>query len=193
MYPYIPDDKRTAEPIVSVIGNMGWYPTHSAAVRLLTRLWPEIKRRVPAAKVQLVGWGARQALAEFAAMPDVAIEENVPDTRPYFEQTGVMLYAPGRGSGMKIKVLEALGYGVPVVTTSEGVEGLPATDGVHAGVCEDDAGLIDRTVQLLDDPAAQNRQRAAGRELLEEHCGPKVTVDAIEEIYAGMLKGRNNT
>ena len=65
-----------------------------------------------------------------------------------------MVYAPSRGSGMKIKILEAMASGVPVVTTSEGVEGLPAVDGVHAGVCEDDAGLIDRTVALLEDPDA---------------------------------------
>jgi polysaccharide biosynthesis protein PslH len=187
LYPYIADERRPPEPVVSLIGNMGWYPTHSAAVRLLTRLWPEIKKRVPTAKAQLVGWGARTALAEYLAMPDVTVEENVPDTRPYFERTGVMLYAPGRGSGMKIKILESLGFGVPVVTTSEGVEGLPARDGVHAGVCEDDAGLIERTVVLLGDPAAQNRQRAAGRALLESHCAPKPTVDAVERIYARML------
>jgi glycosyltransferase involved in cell wall biosynthesis len=186
LYPYIPDERRTAEPVVSVIGNMSWYPTHSAAVRLVTRLWPEVKRRVPAARLQLVGWGARAALADYLALPGVTVEEDVPDTRPYFERTGVMLYAPGRGSGMKVKVLEALAYGVPVVTTSEGVEGLPAEDGVHAGVCEDDAGLIDRAVALLRDPVAQNRQRAAGRALLEAHCGPKPTVDAIERIYAAL-------
>jgi polysaccharide biosynthesis protein PslH len=184
LYTYIPDEQRTVQPLVGVIGNMRWYPTQSAAVRLLTRLWPEIKQRVPTAKVQLVGWEARSALAPFLALPDVLIEENVPDTRPYFERTGVMLYAPSRGSGMKVKILEALAFGVPVVTTSEGVEGLPAEDGVHAGVCDDDAGLIDRTVALLADPAAQNRQRVAGRALLEAHCGPVPTVDAIERVYA---------
>jgi glycosyltransferase involved in cell wall biosynthesis len=183
-YTYISDERRTREPVVSVIGTMGWYPTHSAAVRLLTRLWPEIKRRVPTARAQIVGWSARSALKDFLDLPDVTIEENVPDIRPYFERTGVLLYAPGRGSGMKIKILEALGFGIPVVTTSEGVEGLPAEDGVHAGVCEDDAGLIERTVGLLQDPAAQNRQRAAGRVLLERHCGPGPTVGAVEAIYA---------
>ncbi len=190
LYPYIPDERRCGEPVVSVIGNMGWYPTRSAAVRLLERLWPEIKRRVPAARLQLVGWGARAALRDYLHWPDVTIEENVPDTRPYFERTGVLLYAPGRGSGMKIKILEALAYGVPVVTTSEGVEGLPATDGVHAGISDDDAGLIERTVALLEDVAAQNRQRAAGRELLERHCGPRPTVDALEAIYERMLEDR---
>jgi glycosyltransferase involved in cell wall biosynthesis len=186
LYPYIADDFRTTEPVVSVIGSMNWYPTHSAAVRLLTRLWPEIKRRVPDARAQVVGWQARSALKGFLGMQDVTIEEDVPDIRPYFERTGLLLYAPARGSGMKVKVLESFGFGVPVVTTSEGVEGLPAVDGVHAGVCEDDAGLIDRAVELLRDPARQNRQRAAARALLESHCGPKPTVDAIERIYDGM-------
>jgi hypothetical protein len=61
---------------------------------------------------------------------------------------------------------------------------LPAEDGIHAGVCDDDAGLIERTIALLLDPAAQNRQRCAGRALLEAHCGPAPTVDAIERVYA---------
>lgn len=187
LYPYIPDNRRGGSPVVSVIGNMGWHPTHSAAVRLLTQLWPEVKRRVPDARLQLVGWDAKQALAEYLHLPDVVVEENVPDMRPYFENTAVMLYAPGRGSGMKIKILEAFAYGVPVVTTSEGVEGIPAEDGVHAGVCEDDAGLIERTVALLMDSAAQNRQRAAARALLELHCGPKPTVDAIEAVYGNII------
>lgn len=186
-YPYITDDQRTRDPVVSVIGSMEWYPTYSASRRLLDRLWPEIKRRVPSATVQIVGWNARTALRNYLAIPDVVIDENVPDIRPYFERTGVLLYAPGRGSGMKIKVLEALAFGVPVVTTSEGVEGLPAQDGVHAGVCEDDAGLIERAVKLLQDPAAQNKQRTQGRLLLEKHCAPKPTLDAIEAIYERMI------
>ncbi len=189
LYSYVPDERRATDSVVSVIGNMGWHPTHTAAVRLVTRLWPEIRRRVPAARLHLVGWGAKAALAAYEGLPGVVIEENVPDARPHFERTSVLLYAPARGSGMKIKILEALAYGIPVVTTGEGVEGLPAIDGVHAGVCEDDAGLIDRAVRLLGDPTLQNRQRAAGRALLEAQCSPEPTVDAIERIYASMLGG----
>lgn len=187
-YNYIPDEQRINQPIITVIGSMDWYPTQSAAKRLLTRLWPKIKEQVPNAKVQIVGWNARTALKDFLRMPDVTIEENVPDIQPYFEKTSVLLYAPGRGSGMKIKILEAMAFGIPVVTTSEGVEGLPARDGVHAGICEDDAGLIERAVALLQSPAQQNRQRRAARTLLETHCGAQPTLDALEEIYRGMLK-----
>jgi len=188
LYQFVPDDRRTTEPVVSVIGSMNWYPTCSAAIRLMTRLWPGIKERVPSARVQLVGWGAREAMKDFAADPDVTIAENVPHTSPYFEQTTVMVYAPARGSGMKVKVLEALAYGVPIVTTSDGVEGLPAEDGIHAGVCDDDQGLIDRAVRLLTNPAAANLQRAAGRRLVETHCGPGPGVSRFEALYRSLTR-----
>lgn len=189
-YPYIPDDRRSREPIVSLIGSMNWHPTRSAAVRLLTRLWPGIRSKVPSARLQIVGWEARSALREHLNVPGVAIEENVPDSRPYFERTGVLLYAPGRGSGTKVKLQEAFAYGVPVVTTAEGVEGIPAVDGVHADICEDDGGLIDRTVGLLTDVGRQNRQRSAARKLLEEFCGPRATLDAVEHVHAEIVSRR---
>jgi glycosyltransferase involved in cell wall biosynthesis len=187
LYPFIPDTCRTTQPVVSVIGNMRWLPSRSAAVRLLNRLWPEIRRQVPEAQVEITGWSARSALTEYLDLAGVSIAENVTDIRPCFERAGVLLYAPSRGSGMKVKVLEALALGVPVVTTSEGIEGIPAEDSVHAGVCDDDAGLIERTVNLLRDSSARDRLRAAGRLLVETHCGPRPTLDRIEGIYAAIL------
>jgi len=187
LYPYIPAAKRVDDPVVTLIGSMHWYPGYSAARRLLERLWPEIKARVPNARLQIVGWNACKTLHEFKGLPDVVVEENVADTRPYFERTSVFLYAPERGSGMKVKILEAMAYGVPVVTTSEGVEGLPAVDGKHAGISETDAGLVERTVRLLEDPQAQERQRIAARRLVERHCGPVRTLDGVEAMYDRMM------
>lgn len=190
LYDYIADDRRAASPTITLIGSMGWAPSHSAAVRLLSRLWPAIKQRVPAAKLQIVGWSAREKLAGYLGLPDVAIDENVPEILPYFERASVLVYAPGRGSGMKVKIQEAMAFGVPIVTTSEGVEGLPAEDGVHAGIAEDDDGLIERTITLLNDPGLQNRQRLAARALLERHCGPAAVLDGIEAVYAAMIRDR---
>ena len=182
LYEYIPDEKRENSKTISLIGNMSWYPGQSAAIRLLERLWPEIHKRDPECKLQIVGWSARSVLKKYLNLPNVEVFENVPEIQPYFEKTNVMLYAPARGSGMKIKVLEAMAFGIPIVTTSEGSEGLPAVDGEHMGLCEDDAGLIERTLDLLNDIDQQNRIRQNARQLLESHCGPKPTVDQIEEI-----------
>lgn len=170
-------------PTVGLIGTFSWRPTYSAAMRLLTRLWPRIKDRVPEARLLLVGRGSRGALHEYLDQPAVEIVDEVPDVLPYLRQLDVMLYAPSRGSGMKVKILEAMAYGIPVVSTSEGVEGLQAVDGEHAGLCEDDEGLIERTVALLNDRDRAVRQSRAARKLVETDCDPTTALDALERVY----------
>lgn len=177
-------------PTVSLIGSFNWEPTQSAARRLLTRLWPEIARRVPSARLQIVGREAERTLREFAGSESVAIFENVPDIMPYFYDADVMLYAPTRGSGMKVKVLEAFALGVPVVTNKDGAEGLPVLDGVHADVTDDDAVLIDRTVALLEDPGLRARRADAARSLVEQHCDPERVIDTLEAAYETMKSER---
>lgn len=179
-------------PVVSLIGGFGWQPTYSAGERLINQLWSEIKCRVPNARLQIVGRKARAAFGAYANLPDVSIHEDVPDTQPYFAATNVHLYAPSRGSGMKVKVMESFAYGTPVVTTSDGVEGIPAKDGVHAGICDDNAGLIQRTVRLLRDPSLQDKQRIAAKKLLEKHCSPQVTLDGIETVYDQIINPKRN-
>ena len=186
-YPFIPTECRPRQPNISLIGSMNWYPSYSAAVRLLTRLLPAIRAKLPEVRVVIVGWHARAALRPFLPMPGVEVLENVLDTRPFFENSSLLLYAPARGSGMKVKVLEAFAYGVPVVTTSEGVEGLPAQDGVHAGISDVDAGLVERALLLLKDPARQEIQRRAARAFVEEHCHPRVVLDGVERCYDDLL------
>jgi glycosyltransferase involved in cell wall biosynthesis len=187
LYHYISERDRVRDPVVTLIGSMCWYPGFSAARRLLRNLYPEIKRRNPRVRFEIVGWSARSALRDYLHLPDVQIYEDVPDPEPFFRRAGVFVYAPARGSGMKIKILEAMMLGVPVVTTSEGVEGLPAEDGMHAGISDTDEGIVDRIVALLDDRKLQERQRVAARRLMESWCSPRTTVNMIEQIYARML------
>lgn len=186
-YPFEPRT-GTDVPVVTLIGSFNWSPGHSAGVRLLERLWPSIRQRVPNARLNLVGRRARASFAKYDGVDGVAIHEDVPDTIPYFRQADLMLYAPRRGSGVKVKVLESFALGLPVVTTSEGVEGIPAVDGVHAGVADDDAGLIARTVALLGDPPARARLGRAARQVMEEHFAAAAALDRLEAIYRRILE-----
>jgi len=176
-------------PTVSLIGSFGWMPTSSAAMRILTRLWPAIQRGCPEARLQFVGRNARSVLRHCGGKewPGVSVRENVPDILPYFHATDVLLYPVEHGSGMKVKVLEAFALGVSVVTTSVGVEGMPAKDGVHAGITEEDQGLIERTVHLLRNSGARAKQCIAARELVERHCSPGRTLDLLEAVYSQMM------
>ena len=183
-YSYIPKDRRPAEPVVGLIGSMNWYPSRSAAERLLTRLWPGIRRKFANARLEITGRDARRVLHKFVNVPGVEIRENVAATKPYFENAGILLYAPELGSGVKVKVLEAFAYGVPVVTTPDGVEGIEAKDGVHAGIHDTDEGLIERSIQLLSNLALQETQRIAARSLLETNHSPDFVLQRLEECYS---------
>jgi polysaccharide biosynthesis protein PslH len=188
-YPFVEHKQINQQPVVSLIGGLDWAPSYTAAIRLITRLWPEIKRRVPNAKLQIVGRSAANALSKFSSnINDLEIHQDVPDILPYFANTDVLLYAPIAGSGMKVKILEAFALGTPVVTTFEGVEGIPAEDGVHAGICDDDQGLIEKTIELLNNPSLQKMRRLKARELLENHCSPQITLEKIETVYKAIGK-----
>ncbi|MGB8681323.1 MAG: glycosyltransferase [Candidatus Binatus sp.] len=190
LYRFVPAAERPTRPIVSLIGSMNWRPSQSAAVRLITRLWPGIKRQVPDAKLRIVGWRARSALREYVDLPDVEIIEDVPDIRPYFNGSSVLVHAADQASGIKVKIVEAMAFGIPVVTNTEGIEGLPVRDGVHLLVSDDDSGIIERTAALLRDVPQQERMRLAARDLIETQCSPARALDAVEACYRDLIARR---
>jgi polysaccharide biosynthesis protein PslH len=187
LYTFIPNKPVNPQPTIGLIGSFNWTPTFTAAERLITRLWQPIKQQIPKARLLMVGRSAKSALARFGDIPDLEIYEDVPDTLPYFQQLDVMVYAPPVGSGMKVKVMEAFALGVPVVTTPDGVEGLPAFDQVHGGVCVGDDDLILRTVEILNNSNLANQYRYKAREMLEATCSPDVTLSKLEKIYRDFL------
>jgi glycosyltransferase involved in cell wall biosynthesis len=182
-YPFHDDGSVHDPPTVGLIGSFKWHPTRLAADRLITRLWPQISQRVPEVRLLLVGRDARSATARYIPMHNVQVFENVREILPFFDATDVLVYAPTSGSGIKVKVLEALALGVPVVTTDNGMEGIPARDGVHAGVAEDDAALIQRTVRLLTDAAHYRAIRREARRLVETFFAPTRSLDLVEACY----------
>jgi glycosyltransferase involved in cell wall biosynthesis len=170
-------------PVVGLLGSMHWPPSRSAAERLLTRIWPLVKARAPRARLLVAGWNARKYLDRFAGLPDVTIEENLASPTDFFSRVSVLAYAPGRGSGMKIKVMEAMAYGVPVVTTGEGVEGMEFTSGEHGFVAEADEAIAERVCALLDDRATRLRVRDAARALLESRYTAAPVMARMMDVY----------
>jgi len=177
-----------AEPVVGLIGSMHWEPSRSAAERLITRIWPLVRERIPKAKLVIAGWNAEKYLRNYRSRPDLTLTENLTDAREFFSRIATLVYAPSRGSGMKVKVMEAMAYGVPVVTTGEGVEGIDCENGRECWVAESDCELADYTCRLLEDSVERGRMRTAARTLIEERYSPGPVVDKMIEVY-GQLQG----
>jgi glycosyltransferase involved in cell wall biosynthesis len=178
------EDDRTEAPTIGFIGSMAWTPGYLAAERLITRIFPLVRARKPAARLLLVGWNAREALAPYVNEPGVEIVGNVPSTREYFFTLQALAYPLPKGSGMMAKVLEAMAYGVPVVTSTEGIEGFSAEHGTHALIADDDETFAGRILQVLDDGERRRALRRHARRLIEERYAPAPAAAALERVYA---------
>ena len=187
---HYPLQPMTEVAVLGMIGSMHWTPSRSAGERLITRIWPLVKKRVPNAKLFIAGWNARKYLGRYLPLTDVTLEDGVPHPTDFFSKAGVMVYAPSRGSGMKIKNLESMAYGVPVVTTWEGVEGMEYENGKHCWVEEDDESLAARAAELLEDRLQRERMRQAARALMEDRYSPGPVMAQMVRVYDEIAKDK---
>jgi glycosyltransferase involved in cell wall biosynthesis len=173
-------------PTAGLIGTARWPPTRRAVERLLTSVWPQVRERHGDARLLLAGQDMERS--RFPHLPDLVGVEwraSVPSASGFLRELGVLAYPLTAGSGAKVKVLESMALGVPVVTTPEGAEGLGGLGGV--AVETDDNRLADALVALLDDPVAR---RAAGEEAYRtfcEHHSPHVAAAPVVELYERMV------
>jgi glycosyltransferase involved in cell wall biosynthesis len=173
-------------PLVGLIGTARWPPTREAVERLLTRVWPLVVEREPAARLVLAGHGMeRSAFHHLPEPPGVEWRARVPSATDFLRELGVLLYPLTAGSGAKIKVLEALALGLPVVTTPEGAEGLGARGGVT--VETDDARLAGAVVGLCEDIHARLAAGEAAHETFVRYHSPVPAAAPAIELYERMV------
>jgi len=182
LYQFNPDD-RSDEPTIGFLANMRWMPGYLAARRLITRIFPLVKHLVPNTRLFVAGWDARAALPEFIHNAGVTISENVPDPQATFDRLQVLAYPVPQGSGVKVKVLEAMAWGIPVVTTTDGVEGIEAVDGKHCHIADNDELFAQLVANLLQQDDLRRSFRLHARALVEEQHSPAPIVNRLEQVY----------
>lgn len=169
-------------PVLGVIGSMHWYPSRSAAERAL-RLWPEIRARVPDATLLVAGWNSDRYLGRWFPLEGAELLGPVERPEDFFGRIALLLYPPPRGTGMKVKVLEALAYGVPVISNTEGLEGLRFENAHDVARAETDDDIVRIASELLRDPDRCRSVRGAGRDLIEREHSPQVVADQLLAAY----------
>ena len=105
------------------------YPNVNGILWFLKKCWIELKRREPEFKLQIIGeWDDQQKRKIQRIYPGIIFHGYVPNLEKYIENT-IMITPINIGSGIRMKILEAVSLGIPVVSTSIGAQGLPLKDG----------------------------------------------------------------
>ena len=118
-----------------------------------------------------------------AETPGVTLHADVPDVRPFLARASVMAVPLRVGGGSRLKILEALATGLPVVSTHVGAEGLHLNDGVHLDLADDPRALADALVRALNEPNRAAAQAAQGRALVLQRYDWDALADELERSW----------
>jgi glycosyltransferase involved in cell wall biosynthesis len=153
-------------PVALFTGTFGYPPNAEALRWLLADIWPRIAARVPGAELLVVGKDPPQDLA--AAPGDgVTIAGWVPEMQPWFDRAQAILVPMRSGGGTRLKVLDGLASGRPVVTTTMGAEGIDVTPDEDVVLADGAEGFAAAAARALTDRDLAQRIGANGRRLAE--------------------------
>lgn len=136
------------------LGTYTYQPNEVAAKILIEEILPRLQQRLPAARLLLVGRGARPWMTVAARQqPGVVVTGEVEDVRPFLHAATAMIVPLTIGSGTRLKILEAFASRCPVISTAKGAEGLGAVDGSHLLSAETAEEFVDQIERLVREPA----------------------------------------
>lgn len=169
------------------VGNFEYAPNIDAVEWLLDEIMPAVWAAAAQTRLCLCGYALPTQWAE--RWPDQRIEwlGFVPSLQPVQASSSLFLAALRDGGGSKLKVLEAMAAGLPVVATPQAVSGLDVQRGVHYQGGADAAALIAATLQLLADPQLARTTGEAGRDYVRAQHDWQRSADQLEAVYAELI------
>jgi len=177
---FIFEPKQERGRRILFLGGMDWAPNLDAAKFFLEDILPDIRRRLPDAEIDFVGRDLWK-IKDLVRGEGIRLHENVPDVLPWFHRADVLAVPLRLGAGTRIKILEAMAAGLPVVTTAKGCEGTEAAHGKHLLIADGARDFAGEILRLIEDGrlAAQLAQEARG--LVEKNYSWERSAATIHE------------
>lgn len=170
------------------VGNFGYRPNALAAHELVEEILPLARNSRPEVGVTLVGRGS-EALAG-TAQAGVETTGEVQSTLPHLRAAGALVVPLRAGSGTRLKILEGMAAGTPIVATPLAAAGLGVRDGEHLLLADTPADLAAQVVRILSDRALARSISARARAFVERSYDWSVVARPLVELHARLGAGR---
>jgi glycosyltransferase involved in cell wall biosynthesis len=161
-------DFRETTSIVIFGGSLDVTMNQDAVCWFSTSIWPLIKQRIPKSQFWIVGRNPNSEIWKLSEKQGIKVTGTVADVRDYYRQANVFVVPLRFGGGTKLKTLEAMAMGLPVVSTAVGAQGLNIISGQHIYVAERPEDFAARVIELMKDHGKAASMGAAARLLVEK-------------------------
>lgn len=179
-----PMHRTTEPPCILTLGTLHYQPNADGIRWFIQEVLPIVRRDLPGISLTILGKNPPQDFIQRAQQdPLLTVTGYVPDVAPYLEQSTLMVIPVRAGGGMRVRILEAFSRGMPVVTTTAGLEGIDARPGEDVLVADTPAAFAAEVVRLAQDPALQARLSTNGRRLAVEAYDWQTVLNRLGQIY----------
>jgi len=171
---------------VIFVGNFRDNPSNSdAMIWFCSEIMPRLLHRVPAATLRVVG---NMPPAEVVALQNaqITVTGYVPETAPYLDNSMVSVCPLRFGAGLKGKIGEAMAHGLPVVSTSVGIQGMQPRLGEEIEVADSPDAFADAIARVLGDERRWKRMSCAGRVFIEQHFGVAAVAQKVANTFGDL-------
>jgi glycosyltransferase involved in cell wall biosynthesis len=172
------------------LGALDWRPNLEGIRWFLDRVWPAIQRAVPRARLVVGGSNPPAGLEKSLSGEGVTCVGRVPDAHAFFASGAAMIVPLLSGGGMRVKILEAMALGVPVVSTRLGATGIEARDGVEIRLADEPDLMAAACIELLSDPTGAVELGRAGRRTVLARFGADVIACELLRFLAALDRRR---
>lgn len=168
------------------LGSFDYPPNEHAALRFARSIAPRLRRLEPTAELALIGRAPTPAVRTAATSARLMLHADVADAAAVLARHQVMVVPLAMGSGTRLKILEALAAGIPVVSTSVGMAGLDLRPGQELLVADDDDGLAEAVISVWRSPDLAGRLVRAGRHTALERYSLQALGLAVAEALEAL-------
>ena len=183
----VAERKPDANALLS-IGTMYWPPNVDAMQWFVSEVLPLIRQTKPDTRLLVVGAKPTPEIIGLGERdPNIVVTGTVPDVRPYASECGVFIVPLRSGSGMRVKILNALSMGLPVVSTTVGAEGIAVTHGKDILLADTPQAFADAVLSILRDRELGNYLGRNGRELMEQNYSWSAVGRQLHAVYDTVL------
>jgi glycosyltransferase involved in cell wall biosynthesis len=161
----------TVEPVANRLvynGSLTYTANYDAMHHFLTAVWPILRHHVPDIALTITGSTAGVDLAALPSDGHVTFTGYVDDIRPIVGGAAVCIAPIRQGGGTRLKILEAMALGTPVVATAKAADGLQVTDGEDILLADAPSDFASQVKRVLRDPALRARLAARARDFVEQ-------------------------